>query len=367
MAGGEGKASTTHFIAQSWQRAEGQAGIAGSAGCGPLKSGALAHSGASDAIGLQAVLARCIDHGVGKVALEVSSHALGRGHYRDITFDVAVFSGAGQGTDSEPLFLDGHPRFAVVNHDDAAGKALSRQINNGTQVLSFGTNGSTELRGSILGMDSAGMTLSIASPWGGGELQTGLMGRSNLSGLLAAAGTLALMGMPWNQVMHQLEIMRPLPGRMHCLGGEPGQPVIVMDDADTPEMLGQALEALRSHLHGRLTCVFGCSSELGAGQRRMMARAAEALADRVVMTAAPNDGADPFAIFADMMKGLKRPGEARLVPDRADAIRRAVAESGTGDIVLVAGRSREDWQATSGRNPLFNDETTVRELLEEVA
>ena len=113
--------------------------------------------------------------------------------------------------------------------------------------------------------------------------------------------------------------------------------------------------------------MFGCSSELGAGQRRMMARAAEALADRVVMTAAPSDGADPFAIFADMMKGLKRPGEARLVPNRADAIRRAVAESGTGDIVLVAGRSREDWQATSGRNPLFNDETTVRELLEEVA
>ena len=61
------------------------------------------------------------------------------------------------------------------------------------------------------------MTFSIASPWGGGKLHTGLLGAFNVSNLLAAAGTLALLGMPWNQVMHQLEIMHPFPGACTAL------------------------------------------------------------------------------------------------------------------------------------------------------
>ena len=45
----------------------------------------------------------------------------------------------------------------------------------------------------------------------------GLLGAFNVSNLLAAAGTLSLLGMPWPHVLHQLEIMHPVPGRMHCL------------------------------------------------------------------------------------------------------------------------------------------------------
>ena len=44
-----------------------------------------------------------------------------------------------------------------------------------------------------MSMDSAGMTVSLSSPWGGGQLRTGLLGRRNLDGLLATAGALALV------------------------------------------------------------------------------------------------------------------------------------------------------------------------------
>jgi UDP-N-acetylmuramoyl-L-alanyl-D-glutamate--2,6-diaminopimelate ligase len=216
-------------------------------------------------------------------------------------------------------------------------------------------------------MDSLGMTLSINSPWGGGEVRTGLLGAFNVSNLLAAAGTLALLGMPWSQVMYQLEIMRAVPGRMHCMGGEVGRPVVVVDYAHTPDALSQALTALRSHLHGQLVCVFGCGGDRDAGKRPMMARVAESLADRIVITTDNPRGEQPAAIIGDMLAGLEEPDQAQVVEDRAAAIRQAVLGSGAGDIVLVAGKGHEAWQEMKGQKIPFSDEATVNSALEEAA
>ncbi len=189
----------------------------------------------------------------------------------------------------------------------------------------------------------------------------------NVLNLLAAAGTLALLGMPWSRVLHQLEIMQPVPGRMHCLGGERGQPVVVVDFAHTPDALRQALAALRSHLHGRMICVFGCGGDRDRGKRPMMAAVAEELADRVILTNDNPRSEPPQAIFDDMLAGMKSPGLATVVADRGAAIREAVFDSREGDIVLVAGKGHEAFQETNGQRVPFSDEAAVRAALEEAA
>lgn len=379
ITGTNGKTSTAHFIAQSWQRTSGDAGMIGTIGYGPLDHLQPANMTTPDPISLQSMLSGCIDQKVEKLAMEVSSHALDQGRCDDVAFDAAVLTNLSRdhldyhGTmeayadAKRRLFIDSHPRFAIINLDDAFGKALAGEISNGTQVFTYGTNGSSELRGSVLQLDSLGMTLSLASPWGGGEIRTGLLGAFNVSNLLATAGTLALLGMPWNQVMHQLEIMRPVPGRMHCMGGEVAQPVVVVDYAHTPEALRQALTALRSHLHGRLVCVFGCGGDRDAGKRPMMARVAESLADQIVMTSDNPRGEEPSAIIEDMLAGLEKPEQAQVIEDRSAAIRHAVLESGSGDIVLIAGKGHEAWQETRGRKIPFSDEAAVNAALEEAA
>jgi len=332
-----------------------------------------------DPLSLQGMLAECIEQGVERLTMEVSSHALDQGRCDDVAFDAAVFTNLSRdhldyhGTmeayaaAKRRLFIDCHPRFAIVNQDDALGKSLIAEIRNGTEVLSYGTNGSSELRGSVLSMDSLGMTLRLASPWGGAEVHTGLLGAFNLSNLLAAAGTLALLGMPWSRVMDQLEIMHAVPGRMHCLGGEPGQPVVVVDYAHTPDALRHALTALRSHLHGRLVCVFGCGGDRDRGKRPMMAQVAESLADQIVLTTDNPRGEEAGAILHDMLAGLEQPDRAAVVEDRGAAIRRAIAGSSEGDIVLIAGKGHEAWQESKGQKIPFSDEAAVRAALEEAA
>jgi UDP-N-acetylmuramoyl-L-alanyl-D-glutamate--2,6-diaminopimelate ligase len=264
----------------------------------------------------------------------------------------------------------------VVNHDEAEGKTLTRLVDPGTQVLTYGTNGATELQGSILGMDSTGMNLNIASPWGGGNVRTGLLGRRNLSNLLAAAGTLALMGMPWDKVMHQIEIMSAEPGKMNCLAGELGQPAAVIDGARTPEELEDVLLTLRSHLHGRLVCVLAdidqenrCLGEPAANRRSGESRES-ALQGRLGATeetagCRPHSRLSPLQRVswqAEMVRVAELLSDQVITASRAnrrDAIRRALRDCGPGDIVLIAGMGLGDWQR--------HGEAAVRDLLEEAA
>jgi len=379
VTGTNGKTSTAHFIAQAWQRSGGNAGLIGTIGYGALPRLAPAVLTTPDPISLQRMLAECIDDGVEKLAMEVSSHALEQGRCADIAFAIAVFTNLSRdhldyhgsmeryAAAKRRLFTDCHPGFAVINADDEFGRSLIAELAGKIEVMSYGTNGSSELRAAVLHMDSSGMVLRFSSPWGECEVQTGLLGRFNVSNLLATAGVLALLGMPWSEVMHQVEMMHPVPGRMHCLGGEHDQPLVVVDFAHTPDALKQALTALRAHLHGRLTCVFGCGGDRDRGKRPMMAAVVEGLADRVVVTTDNPRSERPQKIFDDMLAGMKSPANALVIADRGAAIRQAILDSQPGDIVLVAGKGHEAYQEANGQRVPFSDEAAVRAVLEAAA
>jgi UDP-N-acetylmuramoyl-L-alanyl-D-glutamate--2,6-diaminopimelate ligase len=378
VTGTNGKTSTAHFMAQAWQRSNANGGMIGTIGYGALNQLKTSKLTTPDPISIQRMLSECIDDGVESVAMEVSSHALQQGRCSDVSFDVAVFTNLSRdhldyhgsmenyAAAKHRLFSEYHPRFAVINADDEFGRTLISDLNGKVEVLSYGTNGSSEIRARVLNMDSTGMLLNISSPWGESKIHTGLLGRFNVSNLMASAGALALLGMPWNQVSHQLEMMHPVPGRMHCLGGEPNQPLIVVDYAHTPDALEQVLTALRAHLHGRLTCVFGCGGDRDRGKRAIMAEVAESLADTVVVTNDNPRSELPQNIFDDMLSGMKSPGSAMVVDDRGAAIREAILNSKEGDIVLVAGKGHEVWQEKDGHKIPFSDEDTVQAVLEGV-
>jgi UDP-N-acetylmuramoyl-L-alanyl-D-glutamate--2,6-diaminopimelate ligase len=161
--------------------------------------------------------------------------------------------------------------------------------------------------------------------------------------------------------------MQAVPGRMQCLGGESGQPVVVVDYAHTPDALKQALIALRAHLHGRLVCVFGCGGDRDAVKLPMMACIAESLADRIILTTDNPRNELPAEIIKDMLAGLNEPENAQVIDERESAIREAVIGSRSGDIVLIAGKGHETWQEAGGRKTPFSDEASVRSALEDAA
>lgn len=379
ITGTNGKTSVAHFLAQSWQRAYGNAGIVGTLGYGLFEQMQRADRTTPDVLRLNEILAHCLDEGVERVAMEVSSHALEQERVQTIQFDAAVFTNLSRdhldyhrdmqayAASKRRLFTEFAPRFAIINHDDLVGRKWISELGGDTQVLGYGLAPGAELRAEILGTDADGMYLRVEGPWGKSEFRTGLMGAFNVSNLLAAAGTLSLLGMPWREVIGELEMMTPVPGRMLRLGGEPGQPVVVIDYAHTPDALAHALQAVRAHLSGRLVCVFGCGGNRDRGKRPEMGRAAESVADQLVITSDNPRYESVNSIINDVLGGIGSKEQVLIEPDRAAAITRAITGSGPGDIVLVAGKGHETFQEVAGQKLPFSDEAVVRAALERAA
>jgi len=379
VTGTNGKTSVAHFLAQSWQRVYGNAGMVGTLGHGPVGQLQRGARTTPDALRLQQVLNNCVKTDIERLAMEVSSHALQQHRCQTVQFDAAIFTNlsrdhldyhadmADYAAAKRLLFTDYAPSFAIINHDDDYGRKWFGELNGGMQMLSFGLREGAELSAEVRSMDIDGMTIRINGPWGSEEVHTCLLGEFNASNLLAAAGTLALLGMPWSHVLHQIELMQPVPGRMMRLGGELGQPVVVVDYAHTPDALESALQAVRAHLDGKLVCVFGCGGNRDQGKRSQMGRAAELLADDVFVTSDNPRDESANQIIEDVVAGFEIPNKATIEPDRAAAIQQAIANCEPGDVILVAGKGHETWQEIGGRKVPFSDENTIRAALGDAA
>jgi UDP-N-acetylmuramoyl-L-alanyl-D-glutamate--2,6-diaminopimelate ligase len=238
VTGSNGKTSVAHYLAQSWQRVYGNAGVAGTPGDSPGSSRTTA-----GAFGVQQVLAGCARSGIEHLAMEISSEALEQQHVETVQFDAAILTNlsrnyldshagtTGHAVAERLVFTEYAPSFAIINHDDSHGRKWFDELKSGMQMLSFGLAKGAELRAEIQSMHLGGTTFRIDGPWGSERVHTGLLGKLNLMSLLATAGTLALLGMPWHRVLHQLELMQPLPG------GHQGQAAIVTDHAYIPDAL----------------------------------------------------------------------------------------------------------------------------------
>ena len=249
VTGSNGKTSVAHYLAQSWQRVYGNAGVAGTPGdrpAGVFQNGERTTPGA---FGLQQVLADCASSGIEHLAIEVSSHALKQQYLETVQFDAAILTDldrdhpdrdsdmTGHASAARLLFTDYAPSFAIINHDDSHGRKWYRELNGGMQMLSFGLEKGAELRAEIQSMHIGGTTFKIDGPWGSERVHTGLCGEFNLMSLLATAATLALLGMPWHRILHQLEVMQPLPSRVIRLGGDEVQAAVATDYTHTADAL----------------------------------------------------------------------------------------------------------------------------------
>src|SRR6185369_13374661 len=148
-----------------------------------------------------------------------------------------------------------------------------------------------------LAMGRRGLALSVTTPWGRGEVETGLVGAFNAANCLGVLGVLLASDVPLAAALDALSHLEPPAGRMQRLGGGEG-PLVVVDYAHTPDALEKALAALRPAVRaGReLRAVFGCGGDRDKGKRPQMGRIAATLADRVYVTNDNPRSEDPQAI-----------------------------------------------------------------------
>lgn len=366
ITGTNGKTSISQLLAQALDRLGRRCGIIGTLGNG--FHGELVHSRYTtpDAIGVQESLAALKRSGARAVAMEVSSHGLAQGRVAALWFDVAIFTNLSRdhldfhgsmqayGDTKARLFEMPGLRCRVINLDDAFGRMLAARPGT-SQLITYSLDRpEAGLRCADLMLDDQGIRARLLTPQGQGWLHSSLLGRFNLSNLLAVIGALLGMGYPLDEILTVMPDLQAPPGRMQRFGGA-GRPLVVVDYAHTPDALEQVLQALRPHVRGRLRCLFGCGGDRDPGKRPLMAAIAERLADAVVVTDDNPRSEDADAIRTAIGAGFSHPETVEFVPGRAMAIARLIAASQPDDVVLLAGKGHEDYQEIGGERLPFSD------------
>lgn len=314
------------------------------------------------------------DAGNRYVVMEVSSHALDQDRVEGIIFKAAVFTNLTQDhldyhNNMEAYFLAKQKLFTrhadkstalIINQDDPFGRRLLKILKG--QKWSYGFSSGADIHAERYDLSEKGSQITIKTGRGRLFLSAKLVGKHNVSNILAAVAFGVSQGVKLSVIKKGIEAVRAVPGRLDRIDSRKGFSVFV-DYAHTDDALKNVLESLAAIVHnGRIITVFGCGGDRDKGKRPKMGRVATSLSDYCFVTSDNPRSEKPQRIVRDIVRGIIRKNfEVEL--DRSKAIQKAVNMARSGDVVLVAGKGHETYQVIGSKILPFNDKAVVSRLV----
>jgi UDP-N-acetylmuramoyl-L-alanyl-D-glutamate--2,6-diaminopimelate ligase len=372
VTGTNGKTTVTHLMERAAREAGRPAGLIGTLGARWGERVVPTEHTTPEAVTLQALLAWMAESGARETIMEASSQALDQGRVNGCLFAAAVFTNLTQDHldyhgDMENylmakarLFtaLTAPDGFALFNADSEAGRRLAaltpcRRVTYGLE------NPAADYAAGSIRQEADGVRFTVRRRGETAEeLFCATSGRFSVYNALAAWAWGRESGFAPAALRRALAA--GVPGRFETIRAGQNFRVIV-DYAHTPDGLDNVLAAAREITAGRLITVFGCGGDRDRGKRPLMGTAAAQWSDYVIITSDNPRTEDPAAIISDIAPGVRDKGtEWEILPERREAIRRAVALAAAGDTVMIAGKGHEDYQIIGREKFPFDDRTEAR-------
>lgn len=364
------------------------------------------HTTTPDAPEIQKYLAQMVEQGTEYAVVESTSHGLAQHRLDAVDFDIAVVTNITH----EHLDLHGSwenyrdskarlfralesthrkPRtakVAVLNADDNSRGVFDflREIPSDEKVIyattdsspvvgvRSGTPRSSELWISARDISHTpdGLHFTIDSPFGKVQIESPLIGRYNVSNILAAVGAAIGRRIPFDAITQGVQITRSIVGRMERIPSTRNFTVIV-DFAHTPYALENALKTARelTNANGRVVSVFGCAGLRDLQKRVWMGEISGTLADITVVTAEDPRTESLADINAQIAEGLHKAERIRerdyfLVEDRREAIDFAINQlAQPNDVVIICGKGHEQSMCYGTTEYPWSDQDAARTAL----
>ncbi len=323
---------------------------------------------------LHGLLKKMSDQGCDYAVIEVSSHALDQDRVGGINFSSAIFTNLTQDhldyhqnmenyfLAKAKLFKDLDKKsFSVINADDKYGLRLKKMLSQ-KRIVTYAIENKADVYAQDIRMDINGTEFTLKGINNKLNIRTRLIGRHNIYNILAAAGWAIAQGLGAQVIRRALEKFSPVPGRLEKMNSPEGFCVFV-DYAHTDDALKNVITSLRQLTAEKIIVVFGCGGDRDKTKRPKMARVVSNLSDFFLITNDNPRSENPDAIIADIKKGIVK-NNYRILPDRREAIKKAISLARAGDIVLVAGKGHENYQILKNKTIHFDDREVVRECLD---
>lgn len=315
---------------------------------------------------------------------EVSSHALIQNRADSIEFDAVVFTNLTRDhldyhgsmenyfQAKEKLFRElpwktNKSCTAIVNANDPWGPKLS--IAEKCEVITYGENQS-DLQIQIISSDFSGTEFRVKTRNGDILAHLPMPGRHNVYNAVAAAAVGMAAGRSLDSSLGSLKSFTGVPGRLESVENDKGLHIFV-DYAHTDDALKTVLGTLQNirksmGTKNKIITVFGCGGDRDRGKRPMMARAAFEHSDFVVVTSDNPRTEEPMSIIQDVLSETSSEvskNRLEVEADRREAIRKAIEQAKSGDVILIAGKGHEDYQIIGKMKKDFSDVAVAKEIL----
>ncbi|MCH5178624.1 MAG: UDP-N-acetylmuramoyl-L-alanyl-D-glutamate--2,6-diaminopimelate ligase [Prevotellaceae bacterium] len=324
-----------------------------------------------DPVTLNELLGKMANEGCQYAFMECSSHAIEQQRIGGLHFAGGIFTNLTRDhldyhktienyRNAKKTFFDSLEKdaFVITNADDKNGLFMTQ--NTKATVKTYSTKKIADFHAKIIDMGFEGMQLNI----NGQEVHVPLVGKFNVSNLLAIYGTAVMLGCEPIEVLTVLSEMRSVSGRFETVRSKNNITAII-DYAHTPDALENVLEAIHEVLDGKgeVISVCGAGGNRDKGKRPEMARIAAKMSNKVIITSDNPRFEEPQDIINDMLAGVPEVDKTRVlsIADRREAIRTATLIAKSGDVILIAGKGHEDYQEIKGVKHHFDDKEVVSE------
>ena len=315
---------------------------------------------------LQKMLKKMKIAGCTHLVLEVSSHALEQGRIIGIPIDIAVM------TNMSNEHLDFHktfsrykkaklklfhklmysrksniPKTAIYNlNDNTAHDILNIPVEH---YIGYGIDGekvdidALDMKeiGNLMIAEGVlcnhnGTSFSLRYRDSIEQFSLQLIGKYNISNALAAISVASVLNIEASYVKEALATMKVIPGRFEIVVD--AGPLVAIDYAVTENAFRQLFTTARSFVKGKLIIVFGSCGDRDTSKRFGLGEVASHFCDVCIITDEEPYTEDPAIIRGMILEGVdKEKTECHEIPDRKDAIKKALEIADDQDMILVTG------------------------------
>ena len=378
ITGTNGKTTTAYLLRAVFESAGKKCGLLGTVTYSVGDAELPASRTTPEAPDVQRMFRQMVDAGCGACVMEVSSHALALRRVDETAFAAAVFTNLTRDHldyhgDMESYFTAKRRLFdmlppgapSVINLDDPRGETLRKAV---STPITYAINKQADVTPGPLTLTFEGLEFDARTPKGPVHVHSKLVGRPNVSNILATIAVATALDIPAPAIERGLASLGGVPGRFELVSSSKDDVTVVIDYAHTDDALKNLLETARPLAPRRVITVFGCGGDRDRTKRPLMGAVAARLSDVVVMTSDNPRSEDPVRIIEEIKRGVPpasdRTAATFSIVDRKEAIQFAIKKAEPGDLVLLAGKGHEQSQTIGGKEMPFDEAAIAREALE---
>ena len=194
------------------------------------------------------------------------------------------------------------------------------------------------------------------------HFKTSLIGKIQIKNLMMAIAAALKSNLKIDNIVKNLERVKSTTGRMELIGKTKDNSIVILDYAHTPEALKTCIENIKEQFGLRkISIVFGCGGERDKEKRPIMGKIANKLCDYIYLTDDNPRNEKPEKI-RNSIKNSIFPSKMIEIPSRKLAIKNAILNSKSNEVLIIAGKGHENTQEYIKKRK-FSDKDNIRKSI----